>query len=633
MKNHETTQQSDTTPAAKKRSRKHLWIAGIISGVCGALVTLAIVLAWYHHFLQINEFRFYPGVHIGSVDVSGLTYLDALDRVTESTEEIEENGIIVQYDGAEEAMVRITPTVVPLDSADTERELFHIDSENSIKAAYAIGRTGNWFEQLKEQWWAGRYSRNVQLNYAVHREDITSLLRDTFGSYETPAVNADIVIDADGDITITDQVAGEILDYETITDAVEAHIRSIDTTTIHIEMQPDQPTVTTADIEQDADTVARYLAEAPVTLTWEGKSWEFSKADLGSWLSYSSGTLRVSPTALDKSLDDAHELIDVDVKESRWAVDKNEGGALTGIHETQAAVTGKTIDTEQTAQDILTALQKNTAAPSIELAVTTVTPKVTPDNVNDLGIKDLLGTGHSNMTGSPGNRKLNIARGAELLNGLLIAPGEDFSLLNALKPFTTDNGYYPELVIKGDKTTPEIGGGLCQIGTTTFRGAMNSGLPILKRQNHSYAVSYYSDDRNHQPGTDATIYDPAPDFSFENDTAGYILLQTHIEGNDLYFDFWGVSDGRKGSFTPPVTSNWIQPPALKEIPTTDLAVGARKCTESAHAGVTADFTYSVSFPDGTKKEQAFHSVYKPWQAVCLVGVAPDDPRLQSSQQQ
>jgi hypothetical protein len=54
-----------------------------------------------------------------------------------------------------------------------------------------------------------------------------------------------------------------------------------------------------------------------------------------------------------------------------------------------------------------------------------------------------------------------------------------------------------------------------------------------------------------------------------------------------------------------------------------LTPGERKCTESAHAGVTADFTYTVAFADGTIKEQPFHSVYKPWQAVCLVGVAAE----------
>ena len=90
--------------------------------------------------------------------------------------------------------------------------------------------------------------------------------------------------------------------------------------------------------------------------------------------------------------------------------------------------------------------------------------------------------------------------------------------INRFEPFTIEAGYLPELVIKGDEIKPEIAGGLCQVGTTMFRAAMNSGLKITERQNHSLVVSYYNDLSNGNPGTDATIYDPHPDFRFLNDT-------------------------------------------------------------------------------------------------------------------
>src|SRR5690606_1808590 len=141
---------------------------------------------------------------------------------------------------------------------------------------------------------------------------------------------------------------------------------------------------------------------------------------------------------------------------------------------------------------------------------------------------EILGVGYSNFAGSPANRVHNISIGAAKLDGLLIAPGEEFSLLNALRPFTVTAGYLPELVIKGDKITPEVGGGLCQIGSTTFRAAMNSGLSITERRNHSLVVSYYNDPRNGNPGTDATIYDGSPDFKFINDTGHHILIKTEM---------------------------------------------------------------------------------------------------------
>jgi len=195
--------------------------------------------------------------------------------------------------------------------------------------------------------------------------------------------------------------------------------------------------------------------------------------------------------------------------------------------------------------------------------------------------------------------------------------------LDALGEIDGTTGYLQELVIKGNQTIPEYGGGLCQIGTTSFRAALASGMPVTARQNHSYVVSYYNDE-NGLPGTDATIYDPAPDFRFLNDTGNYVLFQTRIEGNDLYFELWGTDDGRVAAQTKPVVWNRVAPPPTKYVDTTDIPPGTEKCTESAHAGIDAAFTYTVTYPDGEKKEETFQSHYRPWQAVCLRGVTPEE---------
>jgi vancomycin resistance protein YoaR len=180
-----------------------------------------------------------------------------------------------------------------------------------------------------------------------------------------------------------------------------------------------------------------------------------------------------------------------------------------------------------------------------------------------------------------------------------------------------------ELVIKGDKTTPEYGGGLCQVGTTTFRVALNTGLPIIERRNHSYRVSYYE-----PAGTDATIYDPSPDLKFVNDTAGHILIQTKITGNTLRFEFWGTSDGRQVTQTKPEIYNITQPGPTKIVETQELAPGQKKCTESAHAGADTVFYRTITYMSGEKKEETWKSHYVPWQAVCLVGVEkPAEPSI------
>ena len=179
----------------------------------------------------------------------------------------------------------------------------------------------------------------------------------------------------------------------------------------------------------------------------------------------------------------------------------------------------------------------------------------------------------------------------------------------------------PELVIKGDALEPEIGGGLCQIGTTLFRMAMNSGLSIASRRNHSLVVRYYSDPRNGNPGTDATIYDPAPDFRFKNDTNQHVLIQTAIatSSGDLFFTLWGTNDGRTASYTAPIVSKWIPVPEKKIIETAKLKPGETKC-QKAFPGADASFTYTRLFADGKLDEQVFESHYRPLPEICLLGV-------------
>lgn len=167
-------------------------------------------------------------------------------------------------------------------------------------------------------------------------------------------------------------------------------------------------------------------------------------------------------------------------------------------------------------------------------------PEIKSSDVNNMGINTLIGEGKSNFRGSPKNRIFNINVATEKFNGVLIKPGEEFSFVETLGPVDGENGYAPELVIKKDKTEPEFGGGICQVSTTAFRAAINSGLEITARRNHAYPVAYYN-----PQGMDATVYIPRPDLKFINNTPSNILIQTKIEGTLLTFQFFGTSDGRK----------------------------------------------------------------------------------------
>lgn len=210
---------------------------------------------------------------------------------------------------------------------------------------------------------------------------------------------------------------------------------------------------------------------------------------------------------------------------------------------------GRKLDEEKSAKILIDYFKSKETSSSLSLPFDEIDPQILIDSIDTMGITDLIGEGRSNFKGSPKNRIFNVKVATEKFNGVLIKPNEEFSFVKVLGEVDGEHGYLPELVIKKDKTEPEFGGGICQVSTTAFRAAINSGLEITARRNHAYPVSYYN-----PQGMDATVYVPRPDLKFKNNTPGYILIQTRIEGTELIFDFYGTSDGRKVEVTGPIVT-------------------------------------------------------------------------------
>jgi len=245
------------------------------------------------------------------------------------------------------------------------------------------------------------------------------------------------------------------------------------------------------------------------------------------------------------------------------------------------AQTGLVLDIYQNSLNVLTALELGQH--NLELTAYKQEPKTALSQTNSLGISGLIGEGVSNFKGSPNNRRHNIAVGIEKFKGLIIPQGATFSFDDSLGPVTADAGFLPELVIDNGTTLPELGGGLCQVSTTTFRAAMAAGLPITDRRNHAYPVTYYS-----PQGTDATIYPGSADLKFVNDTPGAILIWPYEkDSNTLVYDFYGTSDGRKVVLQQPVVYDRRPDLSMK-----------------------ATWTRIVTAADGIVRTDVFKSVYQ-----------------------
>lgn len=253
---------------------------------------------------------------------------------------------------------------------------------------------------------------------------------------------------------------------------------------------------------------------------------------------------------------------------------------------------GRQLDTEKAAIMIKYALEHN--VDYLTLPIIKEDPKVTilSEYLQQIGIQELFSSGETDFSGSTHNRINNINVGLNKFNGHIIKPDEEFVFGNVLGTVGPETGYKQELVIKGDQTIPEYGGGLCQVSTTTYRAALAAGFPVTMRKNHSYAVSYYT-----PHGLDATVYPPSPDLKFINDSPGHILMQAFTIGNKAYYNFYGTKDEREVYMIGPYYSGWASPPPAITKYSEKLAPGEVKILGHAVSGLSSTWYRHVLYND------------------------------------
>lgn len=546
-------------------------------------------------------------LYFGGLDISGLDKDEAEIKIKEKCREMEEKGLTLKYGDNLLAL----PAAAAAFDADLSYAYFHYNTDAIKDALTENTRPGTIKRWLKKI--SGHEKTIIKPEFTVDQERIKKAVTEKFPEAFYQASDAAFIFNKDN-IDISPEKPGKTVDWEKLFTEINDRLEFFKTEAITAKTKTEYPEIYGRDLsglESEADS----LSGKPLSLNFQENYWPVDRETVAAWLYVrKQGTdlnLDFSQERIAKYLEEKiSPKIDIEPSNPRFEIKNNK------ISSWQLGKNGYKLDAAASAAEIIKQYTENNGQEKISIPL--IVETVEPASAESFDIQEIIGTGHSNFKGSPANRRHNIKVGAEAVNGMIIKPGEEFSLVKTLGAIDASTGYLPELVIKNNKTIPEYGGGLCQIGTTVFRAALASGLPITARQNHSYRVSYYE-----PAGTDAAIYDPWPDVRFINDSAKSILIQSRIDGNDIYFDFWGTKDGRIASTSKPVVYNIVSPPPTKIIESDDLAPGEKKCTEKAHNGADAYFDYTVIYPEGAtstpEQTRRFKSHYVPWQEVCLVG--------------
>jgi len=249
-----------------------------------------------------------------------------------------------------------------------------------------------------------------------------------------------------------------------------------------------------------------------------------------------------------------------------------------------------------------------------------------------LGITELVSSQTSYFYGSSAERIQNIQAAAARFHGLLVAPGETFSMGDAMGDVSLDNGFAEALIIYGGRTIKGVGGGVCQVSTTLFRTVFFGGYPVVERIPHAYRVSYYEETASgsidsNLAGLDATVYFPLVDFQFTNDTPYWLLMETYVsaEARTLTWKFYSTSDGRSVTWDTTGPQNVVPAPKPLFEENDELKAGQIKQVDWAANGADVDVTRTVWKNGAAYFSDEFKTHYEPWQAICQVAPGTKDP--------
>jgi vancomycin resistance protein YoaR len=531
----------------------------------GVLLAFGAVVLLFVLFLAVDGGIYYNHTHYGisvaGQDLGGLSRDEATAALT----------TFVQ--GTRKQLIILTSgdkgwKVLPGDVGTT------IDIAASVSAAAGLTRDGDVFSNLGRRIELYFSGRNLPLQGTVDDDKLSEFVDQVAAELDRQPVDARMVVDA-GRITVTKEEPGVAVDKQALSAQLTACLFTLDSPQLQVPLITVNPEIGEADISP-ALPGARTMISSELALTYGDKTWTLTPEDISSFVELTNRTVNgVSMLAPTFSAEKMRRFLDgVAASVERSAVNAtvdSDGKTVWVV----PATDGQVLDRESTAAALVQAALWS-GGRTIEVVLTVVKPDLTTEQVEAMGVRDLLGRYATTPYRGSANRQNNVRLGTRLCSGILLAPGEEFDTDKRLGVRDRAHGWRRAPGIVGNGKLKQVyGGGICQVSTTLFNAVFEAGLEVVERYNHSMYISHYP------PGRDATVAGGGgKNMRFRNDTDHYVFIWGRSDGIVTEFFIWGVSDGRT------VTSSFR---------------GSRstRCT----------VTRTVTWPDGTVKIDKFASRY------------------------
>lgn len=130
------------------------------------------------------------------------------------------------------------------------------------------------------------------------------------------------------------------------------------------------------------------------------------------------------------------------------------------------------------------------------------------------------------------NKKHNLRQAAERINCITLLPGQMFSFWRAVGNPNDRSRFREGRSIHGDRTSYDLGGGLCQASGLIHHVALLARLEVIERHNHS--IDLYTDETRFAPlGTDATVFYGYKDLRLRNNLDSPLRFRMTVHDDRL----------------------------------------------------------------------------------------------------
>jgi len=490
-------------------------------------------------------------------------------------------------------------TVIVSDAAlDTTAEQlgYRVDIPATLDKVRQVRKIGLW------KWWRGYKTAKVAPAAQLSDPELDRLIED----WEKRAIanrpsNAALVYEKGGVVAHPGQ-SGFVIDRGTTRQLILAHLSAMNRTALtlpllRVEPQPDVTALET--LRQTAERLIKSglvleAAELPIKI-------HFSRIELAHLL-----TLVRGSDGSFKVVFDAESLAQL-LRQRRVPVELPAKNATLSVAAANRFIVvpesvGYKISESTLAARLLEAAESGTRRGVIDVEMGQPA-KLKAADVEHLGIRELMGaftTRHPCCQ----PRVKNIHRIADLLDGVIVQPGETFSVNDFVGPRSLGKGFVMAPSIEDGEMVETIGGGVSQFATTMYNALLRAGLEITERRAHTYWFDRYP------MGHEATLSIPKPDLVFRNDTKAGVLIHTEYTEKTITVKIYGDLEGRRVAFGVSGMQE-VEQPAIERLPNADLSPDKEHTKSGGRIGWSVMTWRTVTLANGEQKKDERKVTYKP----------------------